>query len=178
MILKRCFLLAGLYTSLFIGIGYNSQVAALGDHSIYFVRHAEKQKGKDPDLTPAGHCRAQFYAKFFSKTKLDRLFASKYRRNQQTAAPVSAEQQLTALSFDPKKQQDFAKQLAAISGTSLVVAHNHLSEIIRALGGQYEGNIDHSEYRYIFMLDLRDGKLVQQRQFVGPYFSDGCTATP
>ncbi|GAA6150785.1 phosphoglycerate mutase family protein [Pseudoteredinibacter isoporae] len=145
-------------------------------HTIYLVRHAEKQKGKNPALTREGQCRAQFYAQYFSRISLDRLFASHYRRNQETAAPVKDKQGLDALPFDPSQQQAFARQLAKLDGDTLVVAHNHLPEIIRALGGQYDGDIDHSEYRYIFSLELKDGKLLKQHLFIGPYFSKDCQA--
>lgn len=143
-------------------------------HSIYLVRHAEKQKGKNPALTSQGHCRARFYAQYFSGLTLDRLFSSKYRRNQETSGPIAKQQNLTPLTFDPNKQTDFARQLSILSGDTLVVAHNHLSEIIRALGGNFEGNIDHSEYRFIFKLELLNGKLVKQRKFIGPNLNDKC----
>lgn len=150
----------------------NTQADAI--HSIYLVRHAEKQKGKNPALTPQGRCRAHFYGQYFSGFTLDRIFASKYRRNQETAAPIVKQQNLTSLSFDPSQQNQFAQQLSTLSGDTLVVAHNHLSEIIRALGGSFEGNIDHGEYRYIFKLELLNGKLVKQRKFVGPNLNENC----
>lgn len=145
-------------------------------HSIYLVRHAEKEKGKNPALTQEGQCRAQFYAQYFSRMSLDRIFASHYRRNQETAAPVKEKQGLDTLPFDPGQQKKFAQKLATLEGDTLVVAHNHLPEIIRALGGDYDGDIDHGEYRYIFNLVLQNGKLLKQSLFIGPYFSDDCQA--
>ncbi|MBB6520821.1 histidine phosphatase family protein [Pseudoteredinibacter isoporae] len=171
------FIMASMLLTLLAAPSQATNAAAEGkEHTIYLVRHAEKQKGKNPALTAEGQCRAQFYAQYFSRIPLDRLFASHYRRNQETAAPVKEKRGLDALPFDPSQQVEFAQELATLHGDTLVVAHNHLPEIIRALGGDYQGDIDHEEYRYIFSLELKGGKLVKQRLFIGPYFSKDCQA--
>ncbi|MGE0616011.1 MAG: histidine phosphatase family protein [Bacteriovoracia bacterium] len=56
--------------------------------TIFLVRHAEKEGGMDPDLTPEGHKRAEALKKILQKVKIDAVFATEMKRTQQTVAPV------------------------------------------------------------------------------------------
>ena len=154
-------------TSLCLCLALSCQLAAETRY-IYLVRHAEKQAGKDPELTQAGHQRAAFYADYFKHLAIEHIFASHFKRNQQTAKPIAQQLGLKLQAFDPYQQQAFAEQLQQLQGNSIVVAHNHLTEIIRGLGGNIEGVIDHSDYRRIYQLVLVDNQLVDVLRYEGP----------
>ena len=61
--------------------------AAMAEHTIYLVRHAEKAKGKDPVLTAQGKQRAENLAQMLQDAGVTRVYSTDYRRTQQTAAP-------------------------------------------------------------------------------------------
>lgn len=142
---------------------------ALGDiqplRFIYLVRHAEKQTGKNPELTAQGHRRATNYAEFFSKLPIDTLYASHFKRNQQTVAPIAKQLKLKVLAFDPHQQKKFAQQLKAETGNVLIVAHNNLTEIIAALGGKVDSKIDHEDYRRVYQLILQGDKVLSTLRY-------------
>ena len=70
---------------------------------IFLVRHAEPdwvpdgRSVADPGLTPFGHAQAQAIAKRLAGERLDAIYASPYRRSQQTAAVLAEATGLRAL---------------------------------------------------------------------------------
>ncbi|MGH9930616.1 MAG: histidine phosphatase family protein, partial [Pyrinomonadaceae bacterium] len=60
--------------------------------TVILVRHAEKQivppENKDPDLSPAGLARAQGLARMFGDTGITAIYATQYKRTQQTVKPL------------------------------------------------------------------------------------------
>ena len=64
--------------------------------TIYVVRHAEKQTGvnnsmmsADPDLTDAGKARAKKMAEMLASKSITAVYATPYKRTQQTAEPTA-----------------------------------------------------------------------------------------
>ena len=53
--------------------------------SIYIVRHAEKQTGKDPLLTADGNARAGDLMRELKNKKIKRIYVTEYKRTQHTA---------------------------------------------------------------------------------------------
>ena len=52
------------------------------------VRHAEKvDASRDPDLSPAGHARAQALAASLGERELAAAYATEFKRTSQTLAP-------------------------------------------------------------------------------------------
>ncbi|MBS1509990.1 MAG: histidine phosphatase family protein [Bacteroidetes bacterium] len=56
--------------------------------TIYLVRHAEKQTGNDPALTPQGNQRAGALAAFCKDKHLSHVYVTAFRRTQMTADSV------------------------------------------------------------------------------------------
>src|SRR6185436_2612241 len=55
--------------------------------TVILVRHAEKvidPNNSDPDLSPAGQARAQEIVRIFSDAGINAIYATQYRRTQQT----------------------------------------------------------------------------------------------
>jgi broad specificity phosphatase PhoE len=73
-----CFLLASALLS-----------TATAQSTIFVVRHAEKADAtKDPDLSEAGRARAEALAKALRDAKIAAIYATEFKRTQQTAAPL------------------------------------------------------------------------------------------
>lgn len=128
------------------------------------VRHAEKADDtRDPPLSPAGLKRAERLVKKLRDTPLAAVYASNFKRTQQTAAPVATAHHLTVITYDAAKPAaEFASQLRAAhrSGTVLVVGHsNTIPPLAAALCGCEIGPTADSEYgRRITVRVLADGR--------------------
>lgn len=131
---------------------------------VYAVRHAEKGKGRDPELTEAGAARAAELARVLGDVKLDAVYSTNYKRTQLTAQPVAAKQGLEVQGHDPK---GFA---AALKGgkarTVLVVGHSNTTpDLIRSLGGAFDVKILPGYDALLIAIVLPGQTLVQQLHF-------------
>ena len=125
--------------------------------TIYVVRHAEKELGSAPGLTPQGTARAEFYAKFFAKEKMDAVYSTPTRRTIATATPLATAQKIpveeyaNGLDFDA-----FAKTLLAehAGETIFVVGHsNTVPLVVNAVSGTEDHtDIPHEEYRRLYQI--------------------------
>lgn len=134
--IKRAFLLSGLalyfLSACAGGPFFTSEVT-----EIFLVRHAEKEPGRDPDLTPAGRERANKLAERLADAKLDVIYSTDYTRTRQTAAPIALESGLPVIYYDPAKLDLFAAQIREQGGRILVVGHSNTTpQLVTALGGQ------------------------------------------
>ncbi|MGR3491517.1 MAG: histidine phosphatase family protein, partial [Shimia sp.] len=57
--------------------------------TIYLLRHAEPEEGRDPDLSAAGEAAAAGLAETLSGLGIDGCFTSPSARCRQTVAPVA-----------------------------------------------------------------------------------------
>ena len=55
---------------------------------IYIVRHAEKEKGKDPVLTAMGASRAGMLMRKLQHKNIQRIYVTEYRRTQMTGDSI------------------------------------------------------------------------------------------
>lgn len=108
---------------------------------VVLVRHAEKDAGSNPGLSPAGQQRAEALAGALAQAGIRHILTSDQRRTQATAAPLAARQGLKAeaLGFGPGGLAGHVKSLVdriqAQDGAVLVVGHsNTVPELIAALG--------------------------------------------
>src|SRR5438552_12335060 len=109
--------------------------------TVILVRHAEKNiepNNPDPDLSPAGQARAQELLRMFANSGIDALYATQYKRTQQTLKPLADALHLPVNLVDSKKTPELIQQLLSDhrGQTILVSGHNNsVPEIIAALGG-------------------------------------------
>lgn len=101
------------------------------------VRHAEKGNDdpRDPSLTAAGLARAHRIADSLQGAPLAAVYATTYRRTQQTAAPSAQAHRLTVTTYDARRPAvEFAAQLREShrTGTVLVVGHSNTAPAIAA----------------------------------------------
>src|SRR5256885_56494 len=92
--------------------------------TIFIVRHAEKaDTTKDPDLSEAGRVRAEALAKVLRDANITAIYATEFKRTQQTAAPLAKALGLTVTTLPAENSAAVVAKLRASIGNSLVVGH-------------------------------------------------------
>jgi len=159
------YLLTAVLFGLFSVALFGSQSAmAKGDHEhgqshepsvIYLVRHAEKQKGRDPDLSTEGVARAKELARVLQNESIDTVFVTQYKRTQQTAAVVAEQQQSKVEQYDAGDAKHLAQGITGHHAGEriLVVGHsNTLDDIAAALGVSGLSDLDETMYDRLFVI--------------------------
>lgn len=128
------------------------------------VRHAEKavDDTKDPSLSESGRGRALRLAERLKDVSVSAIYATDYRRTQQTAAPTALAHKLAVRTYDAAMPaKEFAARLRTehATGTVLVVGHSNTTPAIAtALCGCDISPLREDEYdRWIAIHADRDG---------------------
>lgn len=134
------------------------------------VRHAEKAADdpKDPSLSEIGQARARRLAMSLKDAPVAAVYATGYRRTQQTALPTAAAHGLDVVTYDARQPADaFAAGLRAgeRGGTVLVVGHsNTVPAIAAALCGCAVAPMREDEYdrRIEVRIDANGGATLEE----------------
>lgn len=179
-----CFALVALFS----GAGFSAGTSNFDDPplTVILVRHAEKKieppENKDPDLSPAGLARAQELVRVFGDSGVATIYATQYKRTQQTVKPLADKLGISVTQVEAKNTPDLVKQIRAEKGgrTVFVAGHNNsIPEIIAALGGPKLPIIPEREYDNLYILTVQnDGtaKLLKLK-YGGPLPSSGAGMT-
>ena len=137
-----------------LAIGCASPGADDDAKHIYVMRHLQAETGEDPGLTAEGMAQARRLASWFEKANAPgTIFVSKYRRAQESAAPLAAKLGLTPVVYDPGDDEGLLRMLAAGEGTILVVGHsNTVPGIVERLGGARPADISHDQFGDIWLV--------------------------
>jgi len=142
---------------------------------LYLVRHAEKAKDgtHNPPLTKTGHKRALALARMFHSVPLHAIYATQYKRTQQTASPTANAKRLPVKIMKAGKEKallavikrQFRGKSVLISGHS-----NTIPAMIKALGGPASLKLkERTDYDDVFVLVWRNGLAPTYLRFhVGP----------
>src|SRR6266581_1418541 len=133
--------------------------------TVILVRHAEKiidPNNADPDLSAAGQARAQEIARMFGDAGVNAIYATQYKRTQQTVKPLADKIGVPVTIMNSKSTGDLLAQIRAQhSGQTIFIAghNNTVPEIIAALGGPQYPIIPESEHDNLFIVTVyRTGK--------------------
>ena len=133
--------------------------------TVIIVRHAEKNiepNNPDPDLSPAGQARAQEIARMFGDSGVQAIYATQYKRTQQTVAPLASRLGLSVTSIDAKQSAELTRRILSNNRgqTVFVAGHNNTApEIVNMLSGENFPIIPESEYDNMFIVTIyRFGK--------------------
>jgi broad specificity phosphatase PhoE len=133
--------------------------------TIILVRHAEKNiepANPDPDLSPAGQARAQELARMFGDAGIKAIYATQYKRTQQTVKPLAEKIGVPAITIDAKNTAELVKQIRAQHNGDVVFVAGHnntVPEIIVALGGPQLPIIPETEFDNLYVVTIyRVGK--------------------
>jgi phosphohistidine phosphatase SixA len=130
--------------------------------TVILVRHAEKKivapENKDPDLSLAGLARAQELAKMFGSTRIAAIYATEYKRTQQTVKPLADKLRLPVTQVEAKKTPELVKQIRSRNAGQVIfiAGHNNtVPEIIAALGGPQLPIIPEAEFDNLYILTVQ-----------------------
>lgn len=133
------------------------------------VRHAEKdlsQPQVDPPLSQAGEQRAERLAEMLVSAGVKACYASRYKRTQQTAAPLAKRLEQTVIPYDPVRPKLLIELMKKHPNeTVLVVGHsNTIPNLLSDLGIAIEA-IEETDYGNLFLVDAdpdgqREAKLL------------------
>jgi len=133
--------------------------------TVIIVRHAEKNiepNNPDPDLSPAGQARAQEIARIFGDSGVQAIYATQYKRTQQTVTPLASKLGLPVVSIDAKQSAELTRRILSNNRgqTVFVAGHNNTApEIVNMLSGENYPQIPESEYDNMFIVTIyRFGK--------------------
>jgi len=145
------------------------------DKTIVLVRHAEKDtaaanmSGDDP-LSEAGRERSARLLKIVKKYKPHEIFATAYKRTQQTVEPIAAYRKKKVQTYDPAKQPDLVAQIMASKTEHYLIAgHSNTIPALANLLAKKEifKQVPDTEYGVIWVVKIRNGVL--KRVEVYPY---------
>jgi broad specificity phosphatase PhoE len=126
---------------------------------VFVVRHAEKTTGggNDPELSPAGHKRADALVRILQDSQITAIFVTEFKRTQETAAPTAKEAHITPTIVPSTDVAGLALKLRAMNANALVVGHgNTIPDLMKALGIAIPINIPDADYTEIFVVSLSD----------------------
>jgi len=134
--------------------------------TVILIRHAEKiidPNNPDPDLSPAGQARAQELVRMFGDAGINAIFATQYKRTQQTVKPLADRLGLPINQVNSKNTAELLNQIRSQHAGQVVFVAGHNStvpEIIAALGGPTYPTIPESEYDHLYVVTAyRTGKV-------------------
>ena len=133
--------------------------------TVIVVRHAEKvidPNNPDVDLSSTGQARAQEIARDFADAGINAIYATQYKRTQQTVKPLADKLGLPVTVVNSRSTADLLTQIKAQhSGQTIFIAghNNTVPEIVAALGGPQYPIIPETEYDNLFIVTVyRTGK--------------------
>lgn len=166
-----CFVLIVLLKATPTAVGISNTVQS--STTVILVRHAEKKvvapENKDPDLSPAGLARSQELAKMFGNTGISAIYATQFKRTQQTVKPLADRLRIPVTRVDAKKTSELVKQIRSrnLGQVIFIAGHNNtVPEIIASLGGPQLPIIPEEEFDNLYILIVqRDGtaRLLQMK---------------
>ena len=135
---------------------------AAAQQTVFLVRHAERADSSpgtsptmaaDPDLSEAGRARAEHLAEALKDAKITAIFATEFKRTQQTAAPLAKALGLTVKVLSSNSEASLIADLKAAKGNVLVVGHsNTVPEIIKRLGVTTAVSIGDNDFDNLFVV--------------------------
>lgn len=135
--------------------------------TVYVVRHAEKESaeigGRDPSLNEQGRARAAALAEMLGDDDVNAVFATEYKRTQETVAPLAAALGVPVRESAAAQPQELAETILDefVGATVVVAAHsNTVPLILAALGVEEEIVIDESEYGDLFVVVVEGGDVI------------------
>jgi phosphohistidine phosphatase SixA len=149
-------------TSVVLLLGILLAAPAAAQNTVFLVRHAQRADSSpgtsptmaaDPDLSEAGRARAESLALALKDAGITAIYATQFKRTQQTAAPLAKALGLTVKIVTSKDTADLVKQLKAEKGNALVVGHsNSVPDVIKGLGLTTPVTIGDDEFDNLFLV--------------------------
>ncbi|MEL7128853.1 MAG: phosphoglycerate mutase family protein [Pseudomonadota bacterium] len=138
--------------------------------TVFLARHAEKQAGADPSLTPEGEARAKVLAGTLADAGITIVWTTDYARTRETAAPLVERTGADLRVYDPGQLAAFAETLRSLGGVHFVSGHSNTTpDLVARLGGEPGAPIDEvREYDRLYRINLyKDGRVGSDQRRYG-----------
>ncbi|MFZ1787654.1 MAG: phosphoglycerate mutase family protein [Saprospiraceae bacterium] len=132
---------------------------------IIVLRHAEKADDgtKDPPLTSTGKERASKLNQILADFTIDALYATPFKRTQETLAVIAESRKLAVKSYQPN-DANFAKEVLQenLGKTIVVAGHSNSSPALvnKLIGQEKYMALDESIYTKLWVLTFVNGVFV------------------
>jgi len=128
--------------------------------TIILIRHAEKnveQGNADPDLSLAGQARARELVRMFGDAGIGAIYATQYKRTQQTVKPLADKLGIPITQVDATNTAEVIRQIRSRHNGEVVFLSGHnntVPEIIAALGGPRLPIIPETEFDNLYVVTV------------------------
>jgi broad specificity phosphatase PhoE len=133
--------------------------------TVILVRHAEKKiepVNPDPDLAPEGVERAREIARMFADAGVNVIYATQYKRTQQTVQPLVDRTGVPATLLNSNQTEELVSQIQTRhrGKTIFIAGHNTtVPATVSMLSGETYPPIPETEYDNLFIVNIyRFGK--------------------
>lgn len=125
--------------------------------TVILVRHAEKENdgSNNPELSEAGKKRALLLVDMFSKTKIDAIYSTNFKRTEATVAPLASQHSLPITHYDGAKPAEVDEMISKWKGgTILICGHSNTTPAIinRLIGKEEFKTFDDGDYSNLIIL--------------------------
>lgn len=151
--------------------GSDDKELAKATTTFILVRHAEKQEGDDPQLTPEGQARAERLSQQLKNEEIAAVYSTAFNRTMSTAQPTAKSHQLGITTYSPSNPTELARQLISKHRGQkvLIVGHsNSTPTLANALSGTKKlSRFDESDYGNIVTVSIngKGKKLVDVKRY-------------
>ena len=123
---------------------------------IFLVRHAEKSTNdpRDPDLSEAGFERAQKLMFHLEKAGITKIYATKYKRTQQTVQPLADKLGIEIELYETDLVDIISMVKSTHKGNVLIAGHSNSTPklVNKLLGRERFEKLDESVYDKLFLM--------------------------
>jgi 2,3-bisphosphoglycerate-dependent phosphoglycerate mutase len=133
--------------------------------TVILVRHAEKNiepNNQDPDLAPGGFERAHEIARVFGDSGVNAIYATQFKRTQQTVKPLADRTGVPVTVLDASQTDELINRIQTNNRgqTVFVAGHNNtVPAVVSTLSGETYPLIPESEYDNLYIVTIyRFGK--------------------
>ena len=133
--------------------------------TVFVVRHAEKKnepQNPDPDLAPEGVERAQEIARVFGDAGVNAIYATQFKRTQQTVKPLADRAVVPLSLLNANQTEELVRRIQTDhrGQTIFIAGHNNsVPALVSALSGETYPLIPESEYDNLYIVTIyRFGK--------------------
>ncbi len=127
----------------------------------WVVRHAEKDsEGSDPHLTDEGYARAEALAERLAEVPLSAVYATGYKRTQETCKPAAHAHDLP-ITIDIDPEDELAEHIIAEHQHEQVLHCGHsfsIPDLMEALG--YEESVSPVEYGDLWIVTIQGDEII------------------
>jgi broad specificity phosphatase PhoE len=147
--------------------------------TVILVRHADKiiEPNPDPDLSPPGIERAQEIARVFVDAGVNAIYATQFKRTQQTVKPLADRISLPVTVLEANQTEQLVNRILTDhrGQTVFIAGHNNsVPAIVSALSGESYPVIPESEYDNLFIVTIyRFGKAKVVKLKYGAHSTQG-----